>query len=141
MAAEDVAVEQGEGGPSAGGSALPQGATGELNALLPEDPGQGEMLATPTAEVDPAELAELDPAESGDYEPAYVPEDEDDEFFVSETTRPDETISEGVTGMPVADMGESLRRALPSLVAAANAPGASEHMRTIVRWAVREANK
>ncbi len=141
MAVEDVQVEQGP--QSIPGEALPQGATGELNALLPEDPGQGEMLDAPGDEalLDEAEMADLEPAEPGDYEPAYQPEDEDDEFLTGETGRPDEPLTEGVTGLSTVDMSPSLRRALPSLVAAANSPGASESMRIMVRWAVREASK
>ena len=143
---EELAVQQNtEGGPS---TSLPQGGAAQVNAVLPETtvPG-GEMIDVPlpvTGEEGTLgeETADLELAGPDDYEPAYTPEDEDDAFITGPSDRPDESILEGVQAMPNANQTtESLRRSLPSLVAASNAPGAPENMRVIVRFLTREANK
>lgn len=140
MAAEDLEFQQNtEGGP---GTDLNQGEAGAVNANLPTTAvSEGEMIAGPEVSAE-EEGGDLEMASPEDYEPAFTAEDEDEDFLVSETTRPDESILEGIQGLPNANtVTPELRRALPSLVAAANAPGASQTMKVLVRFLAREANK
>ena len=149
MAAEDVQVQQNVA--SGPGSDLPQGAASALNALLPNDPGQGETLDVPVppAEGAPAEeaagaegeAAEEDVpvmlAEPGDFDPDFEPETEDQDFITSPTLRPDEAQTAGTAPRRV--IADSVRRQLVSLQAAATEADASPELRTIVAFLLREA--
>ncbi len=77
-----------------------------------------------------------------DGEPAYEPQSEAEQFITGPSLRPDEGVTAGVTALPNENyIPEDLRRAMPSLVAASQQPGASPLMQTIVAWIVREANR
>jgi hypothetical protein len=130
MSVPEAEFQQGGGTPEQ----LPQGAAQGLNEGLAQVPEEGGAPAAAPLEEEVPETAT--PA---DYEPAYQPETDDDAFLTGPTTRPDEPVTAGVNDR--ADIPASLRRALPLLVDAANTPGASPQLRSLVNFLVREANR
>lgn len=117
---------------------LPRGAAAQVNEAAEE--GRALAEAAPTAEA-PAEeeyAPELEPAEAADYEPQFEASTDDEDFITGPTTRPDEDVTAG--SMANNQIPASVRRSLGLLVEAANTPGASENLRSLVNFLVREAS-
>ena len=129
MAATDAEFQQ--NAPRA--EQLPQGAASQLNEALPTTtPGEPEVAAAPAAEAVEPEFAMPQ-----DYEPTYAPENEEDQFLVGPTLRPDEDITTGARYRTGLDNG--VKASLPFLQSAAAEASSSEELRALVGLLLRES--
>lgn len=131
MAAEDATFQMDSGSPEQ----LPQGAASELNASLPTE---GPITAPAAEGAAPAEEAAapvLEPADPNALR--YSPQDDDERFLTDPSLYPDEPITAG-TGRR--NIPPEVLRNLPLLVQAAQAPGASVELQTLVSLILAEVN-
>jgi len=116
-------VQQGAGTPEQ----LPQGAASAVNEATPS---ATEMTAE---QVDVGDFPE--PAEAADYEPLFEPATDDEDFITGPSLRPDEDVTAGAS-VPLR-VPAHVRAQLPSLQAAADAPGASAELQALVSYLLR----
>lgn len=126
---------------------LPRGAADALNEntnVVPPDqveatpvadaPGEEEQSGSP--QIDSGE-ADLEPAGQADYTPLYEPVTEDEQFILGPTMRPDEAQFVG-TENP-SPISPKVRIQLPILQRAAEEPGASDELKLLVDYLLRNA--
>ena len=122
---------------------LPRGEATRLNestdveAPAPLDITTGaDEAAPPVAEVEEEPLGPDDLADAADFNPeGYVPLDEDEEYLVGPTMRPDE--DQAVGAQYPTPLSNRLRLNLPALQAAASEPGASPELIALVALLLR----
>ena len=137
--AEDAEFKKGEPGVD---EQMGQGEASELNdgLDLAEDleagtEDVGEAAAATAEEPDDS----MQPASLSDFEPQGGAQGEDMKFVTGPTMKPDEAQWVGARSAagPVSDR---VRRRLPTLQKAAQAPGASPRLQAMVKWLVENAN-
>ena len=126
MAATDMEFEQNAGTPEQ----MPQGAATELNEALP-------TTKTPTEPESVVDMP-IEYAKPADFEPGYQAEDEDMGFVTGPTTRPQEAVTAGTTAPARTQLSPEVRRNLPALVRLASRPDASEDLKALVAFLVRQ---
>ena len=128
MAATDMEIEQNAGTPEQ----LPQGEASALNEALP-------TTKTPTEPESLVEEVPIEYAQPSDYEPTYAPEDEDMSFVTGPTTRPDEGVTTGTTAPQLrVQLSADVRRQLPALARLAARPDASNDLKALVAFLLRQ---
>lgn len=100
-----------------------------LNQAVAAIPDQGQQPQMPEEQVQPAQAA--------DYEPQFEPMTEDEAFLTGPSTRPDEALTTGTTPQP--RVPPHVRKQLPALQAAAQAPGASAELQALVSYLLRSS--
>lgn len=137
MPTEDAEFTQGEPGVD---EQMGQGEATELNEGLElareMDGGTEDVAAAPAAATGGIEAERddsMDDASPEDFEPSRGAQDEDMKFVTGPTLKPEEAQWVGSRSAS-GKVSERVRRRLPTLQKAAEAPGASPRLQAMVKW-------
>lgn len=128
----DIPQETPIAGSESDGEASQDASEGQGTGEAENDQSEGSQ-----DEILPEDAAELEPAGPEDWAPAYEPETEDDAFITGSTTRPDEPATAGT--YPVSPISRRVRLQLPVIQRAAEEPGASEELKSLLAFILRRA--
>ena len=126
MAEPEPGVRANQGTPEQ----LPKGEAQRLNEETNVEAPEPIILP----EEEPVDLGLAGP---GDFEPVFEPETEDEEFITGPSTRPDEP--QYIGSAQSTPISPQVRRMLPVLERAANDPEASQSLKDMVRYILRNS--
>ena len=96
-----------------------------------------EAPADQPQELSPEDAAAISDASPQDQTPMYDPVTDDEQFILGPTTRPDESPLAGTE--PTSPISPRVRIQLPVLQRAAQDPGASDELKLLVQYLLRNA--